>query len=719
MTSPALPPAVGYGRVTGKIVAAIPDGSDVGSLPDAATIPGLAITFTARADRVTVADTIVLPRPVRASFDSTGALYSREGAFVDLVATDVAMTTPWTWNASVTAPGMRGWDFDFNLPSGAVRDLSTMSPIAVSEGVAVTKGEDGRTAYQVWLDAGNTGTVADFVADGPYRAWLQAGNTGTRQDYLDSLKSTVPGPAGGSDAATASWITNGTETPAALTTKLGADPYKPRHIKTYVVGDGVTNDTAALQGAIDAAIAGKFPLYSDPSVTILTDQIAVTGALTLTGTWTLTARTTGQTSLLSITSKVDFSAAHITLNCAGKAQYGIKASGFGRSTFGNVTASSATLWGWQFDPTGNNNLVRVGKLTAQSCGVKSAQTLTETAETANVNTSTTGYGTFTLSAPLAAAPAESIYWVYANGRPYRVKSATATTLEVYNLAAGVGNSISATVYVGGGLNVPGWGDNGVGTWGSLDVQNCAVGIQHNPLYGHDITNAVLQANGIGLSTYTYTMNASITKPYFELNDVDVAIGQYISGSITTPTLDVSRVWNSNNAVLGNPHADPRLQIIQDKIPTIVAGDPPAVNQGSRTLTPGMFYAYHKTAGSHSFTINNTAGQDATGALGCVVMLTGSASTTIPVTVLLANATVGGVAQTIEGGSSWTTNVTGRVLLVVHKVGSDWKAFVTTPRDPATAITAAPAYVGQTAVVGGVGYMATGTASTADWKQITN
>jgi len=36
----------------------------------------------------------------------------------------------------------------------------------------------------------------------------------------------------------------------------------------------------------------------------------------------------------------------------------------------------------------------------------------------------------------------------------------------------------------------------------------------------------------------------------------------------------------------------------------------------------------------------------------------------------------------------------------------------------TSISATPAYVGQRAVVGGVGYMATGTASSADWKQVT-
>lgn len=66
------------------------------------------------------------------------------------------------------------------------------------------QGTAGESAYQVWLDAGNTGTEADFLAsliglpgkdgkdgsDGQsaYQLWLDAGNTGTQADFLASLK---------------------------------------------------------------------------------------------------------------------------------------------------------------------------------------------------------------------------------------------------------------------------------------------------------------------------------------------------------------------------------------------------------------------------------------------------------------------------------------------------------------------------------------------------
>ncbi|MFA7186175.1 MAG: hypothetical protein WC082_14845, partial [Victivallales bacterium] len=80
------------------------------------------------------------------------------------------------------------------------------------------KGDDGDSAYQVWLDAGNTGTEADFLAalkgdkgdagdtgaqgeqgiqgetgaqgekgddgDSAYDLWIAAGNTGTEADFL-------------------------------------------------------------------------------------------------------------------------------------------------------------------------------------------------------------------------------------------------------------------------------------------------------------------------------------------------------------------------------------------------------------------------------------------------------------------------------------------------------------------------------------------------------
>ena len=51
--------------------------------------------------------------------------------------------------------------------------------------------------------------------------------------------------------------------------------------------------------------------------------------------------------------------------------------------------------------------------------------------------------------------------------------------------------------------------------------------------------------------------------------------------------------------------------------------------------------------------------------------------------------------------------------------AEHEAIVQQLRQVATAITGTPSYTGQIAVVAGVGYMAVGTSSSADWKQVTN
>jgi|GEM_PF-3474661 len=77
-------------------------------------------------------------------------------------------------------------------------------PLSYEEWIEFIKGEkgdDGKSAYQIWLDAGHTGSEADFLNwlkgqkgetgdDGKsaYQIWLDAGNTGTEVDFLNWLK---------------------------------------------------------------------------------------------------------------------------------------------------------------------------------------------------------------------------------------------------------------------------------------------------------------------------------------------------------------------------------------------------------------------------------------------------------------------------------------------------------------------------------------------------
>jgi hypothetical protein len=84
------------------------------------------------------------------------------------------------------------------------------------QGVPGNDGSDGSSAYQIWIDAGNTGTEAQFLAslvgpsgndgadgsdgqdgatgddgDSAYEIWISHGNTGTEQDYINSFLANV------------------------------------------------------------------------------------------------------------------------------------------------------------------------------------------------------------------------------------------------------------------------------------------------------------------------------------------------------------------------------------------------------------------------------------------------------------------------------------------------------------------------------------------------
>ena len=57
-----------------------------------------------------------------------------------------------------------------------------------------SKPENGKSAYQIWIDAGNSGTINDFLDSliGPagkssYEIWLAIGNEGTVVDFINSL----------------------------------------------------------------------------------------------------------------------------------------------------------------------------------------------------------------------------------------------------------------------------------------------------------------------------------------------------------------------------------------------------------------------------------------------------------------------------------------------------------------------------------------------------
>ena len=58
--------------------------------------------------------------------------------------------------------------------------------------ISSIQGSEGKSAYNLWIDEGNEGTISDFlnslVGKSAYEIWLSLGNEGTVTDFINSLK---------------------------------------------------------------------------------------------------------------------------------------------------------------------------------------------------------------------------------------------------------------------------------------------------------------------------------------------------------------------------------------------------------------------------------------------------------------------------------------------------------------------------------------------------
>jgi len=74
--------------------------------------------------------------------------------------------------------------------------------LLLAAAATAAEGEDavGKSAYEIWLDAGNVGTVDEFLesligppgsnGDSAYDIWLGLGNVGTKQDFINAITGT-------------------------------------------------------------------------------------------------------------------------------------------------------------------------------------------------------------------------------------------------------------------------------------------------------------------------------------------------------------------------------------------------------------------------------------------------------------------------------------------------------------------------------------------------
>lgn len=199
-----------------------------------------------------------------------------------------------------------------------VRVLGTSldTALATKAGRAYVDGADSALDQRITSQAAATATALAGKADtaeldsrlagieSAYDVWLAAGNVGDVDAYLASIRGEqgIEGPYGGTsvtDPQVASYVTSETETAIALAQSF----LRGINVDAFgAVGDGVTDDTAAIQAAINSGATFGAPVrFTSGRSYSIASQIVADSPVTLTG-YGATIRSRSGASALRISS---------------------------------------------------------------------------------------------------------------------------------------------------------------------------------------------------------------------------------------------------------------------------------------------------------------------------------------------------------------------------------------------------------------------------------
>jgi hypothetical protein len=282
----ALSPHLSYGTVIGLYTRTSTDGGDDGRNPDEVPIFGLRFLFTPPAPVVrNIADGVTVQiMPVHASTNVDGILCGPDGQpGVILPASITYQYTPngGTWSLAVSSAGNAypKESFSFALAPSEQVNLSTVARLPEDPGgdlaawaaaVGATMANVSSAAAQVDLAAAQVGLAAGHVS----AADAARAQAVVAQHAAEAVGATT-------DAATAYLFGPGavTEAKTALSKWFG----RGVNVKDFgAVGDGVANDTAAIQAAIDSVADGG-RVYIPTGRYLLTDAIRCVRNITIEG----------------------------------------------------------------------------------------------------------------------------------------------------------------------------------------------------------------------------------------------------------------------------------------------------------------------------------------------------------------------------------------------------------------------------------------------------
>lgn len=441
--------------------------------------------------------------------------------------------------------------------------------------------------------------------------------------------------------------------------------------------------------------------------------------------------------LLTIRGTINTRACEIEAFGNNKAKFSIYGENFGRSSLGHLHGYGALTTGFAVQPgpsPDNNNAFTIDKIRAWGNGTKHVTQGTVSSLVGSAFSTTddaAAYSIWTLTNPLPAALTLKDWAVncvlFADGRAMQVRRiVNATTVEIYNENRPVG-TVDTLTLASNAINIPYYGDSGIFGIGHVDVrQNPNAWSGNIGGYGGVISSWNQQANFGGLTILKRVDGLSI--PHFYTEQVpdwtiirDGAGTDLFIGPGTNADPEDMQIMSQSWMTLTGRNKIPESWMVfkKGKSPLQISGldpaDPPRTPSGTVDLIPGgATQAYHRASGSFLLRIDNNK----TNAVGRVILeapLTGDGLT---VTVSLLS---GGPGHTVMGGTTFTFRVHGTMAFSYYlKEGTTaWRFAPDGGDDTVAAITGIPSRLGQRAAVAGVGYMATGTASAADWKQVTN
>lgn len=575
------------------------------------------------------------------------------------------------------------------------------------------------------------------------QALADAASTAARAaiDRVTALESSAGfGPSTPEDGTIASYVNQDSSLSRAALDRLYAS--SPISLaRQGVLGDG-SDESARLQAAVRlAASTGRLLVCDVPGViglgTMVTigderangDQRSLVG---LSGNLRVKALAEMDT-LLRISGTITGDG-NIEADGASLAAFPVYLKNYGRTTLNRVHALGGRVSGVAGEPSGNNNAWSINKLRVQTSGSKvttKATVASRSGESGWAGTSDTApYTTWTLESPLPsymvsrpwAVPAV----IFSDKRVMAVRRVVdPVTVEVLNENRAVGTSDTLTLATAA-VAFPYHGDVGIWTINNADVrQNANAWALSYGGYGGFVGQWAQQANLAGVVIGKWAIGLSFGAFYTE---------QSGSAAQGTPWLAVRSTAMTSLLVGPGTNAEPdnwqgmdldwmaqtkratqplHWQLFRKGAsplvpPPAVPLDLPELQPGTRTLTPGTVQAYRRTSGSWLFRIN-ARHQDG---VGLVQLSSPEVGSGTPLSITLDGAPAG---QTVNAPDS----TFGHQAFAYWREGTTWQMQpLGAPAGVVGRVDSAPAYVGQLAVSGGTGYMATGTASMTDWKAIT-